>query len=206
MMEKKNDSTHPFKDRLANVMDILEIKTKADFYRFAKIDPAQFYRVTDGFQNPGFGFLEKMAVAFPQLNISWFLTGQGDIFLNPLNNKEKQIIENFKELDENIKIKYEVQSELYGLDADELSKLEQSINKNSGLKVVTDNKETLHNHLLFLQEVRRKKYLLLKEGKKNLVVVMLGSDNINKELLVNKTEIEELITLDPEVIKLLLKL
>ena len=60
--------------------------------------------------------------------------------------------------------------------------------------------------MLVLQEVRRKKYLLLKEGKKNLVVVMLGSDNINKELLVNKTEIEELITLDPEVIKLLLKL
>jgi hypothetical protein len=205
-MEKNKISTHPFKDRLASVMKLLDIKTQADFYRAAKIDPAQYYRVTDGYQNPGFGFLEKMAVAFPQLNISWFLTGQGDIFLNLLNNKEKQIIENFKELDENIKIKYEVQSELYGLDADELSKLEQSINKNSGLKVVTDNKETLHNHLLFLQEVRRKKYLLLKEGKKNLVVVMLGSDNINKELLVNKTEIEELITLDPEVIKLLLKL
>jgi hypothetical protein len=205
-MEKNKVSTHPFKDRLASVMKLLDIKTQADFYRAAKIDPAQYYRVTDGYQNPGFGFLEKMAVAFPQLNISWFLTGQGDIFLNPLNNKEKQIIENFKELDENIKIKYEVQSKLYGLDADELSKLEQSINKNSGLKVVTDNKETLHNHLLFLQEVRRKKYLLLKEGKKNLVVVMLGSDNINKELLVNKTEIEELITLDPEVIKLLLKL
>ena len=99
-----------------------------------------------------------------------------------------------------------MQSELYGLDADELSKLEQSINKNSGLKVVTDNKETLHNHLLFLQEVRRKKYLLLKEGKKNLVVAMLGSDNINSELHANETEIEELITLDPEVIKLLLKL
>ena len=205
-MEKNKVSTHPFKDRLASVMKLLDIKTQADFYRAAKIDPAQYYRVTDGYQNPGFGFLEKMAVAFPQLNISWFLTGQGDIFLNLLNNKEKQIIENFKELDENIKIKYEVQSELYGLDADELSKLEQSINKNSGLKVVTDNKETLHNHLLFLQEVRRKKYLLLKEGKKNLVVVMLGSDNINKEILVNKTEIEELITLDPEVIKLLLKL
>ena len=205
-MEKNKVSTHPFKDRLASVMKLLDIKTQADFYRAAKIDPAQYYRVTDGYQNPGFGFLQKMAVALPQLNIGWFLTGQGDIFLNPLNNKEKQIIENFKELDENIKIKYEVQSELYGLDADELSKLEQSINKNSGLKVVTDNKETLHNHLLFLQEVRRKKYLLLKEGKKNLVVVMLGSDNINKELLVNKTEIEKLITLDAEVIKLLLKL
>ena len=205
-MEKNKVSTHPFKDRLASVMKLLDIKTQADFYRAAKIDPAQYYRVTDGYQNPGFGFLEKMAVAFPQLNISWFLTGQGDIFLNLLNNKEKQIIENFKELDENIKIKYEVQSELYGLDADELSKLEQSINKNSGLKVVTDNKETLHNHLLFLQEVRRKKYLLLKEGKKNLVVAMLGSDNINSELHANETEIEELITLDAEVIKLLLKL
>ena len=205
-MEKIKVSTHPFKDRLANVMKLLDIKTQADFYRAAKIDPAQYYRVTDGYQNPGFGFLEKMAVAFPQLNISWFLTGQGDIFLNPLNNKEKQIIENFKELDENNKIKFEVQSGLYGLEVDELSKLEQSINKNSGLKVVTDNKETLHNHLLFLQEVRRKKYLLLKEGKKNLVVVMLGSDNINSELHANETEIEELITLDPEVIKLLLKL
>ena len=205
-MEKNKVSTHPFKDRLASVMKLLDIKTQADFYRAAKIDPAQYYRVTDGYQNPGFGFLEKMAVAFPQLNISWFLTGQGDIFLNPLNNKEKQIIENFKELDENIKIRFEVQSGLFGLEVDERSKLDQAIDKNAGLEAVMTNKETLHNHLLFLQEVRRKKYLLLKEGKKNLVVVMLGSDNINKELLVNKTEIEELITLDPEVIKLLLKL
>ena len=205
-MEKIKVSTHPFKDRLASVMKLLDIKTQADFYRAAKIDPAQYYRVTDGYQNPGFGFLEKMAVAFPQLNISWFLTGQGDIFLNPLNNKEKQIIENFKELDENIKIRFEVQSGLFGLEVDERSKLDQAIDKNAGLEAVMTNKETLHNHLLFLQEVRRKKYLLLKEGKKNLVVVMLGSENINKELLVNKTEIEELITLDPEVIKLLLKL
>ena len=47
---------------------------------------------------------------------------------------------------------------------------------------------------------------MLKEGKKNLVVAMLGSDNINSELHANETEIEELITLDAEVIKLLLKL
>ena len=205
-MEKNKVSTHPFKDRLASVMKLLDIKTQADFYRAAKIDPAQYYRVTDGYQNPGFGFLEKMAVAFPQLNISWFLTGQGDIFLNPLNNKEKQIIENFKELDENIKIKYEVQSELYGLDADELSKLEQSINKNSGLEAVTDNKITLHNHLLFLQEVRRKKHLLLKEGKKNIVFAMLGREKIDNDIQANEAEIEKLITLDIEIVQILLKL
>ena len=205
-MEKINVSSHPFKDRLASVMKLLDIKTQADFYRAAKIDPAQYYRVTDGYQNPGFGFIEKMAVAFPQLNIGWFLTGQGDVFLNPINNEEKKIIENFKKLKETDKIKFEVLSEFYRLDVAELSMLEQSINKNSGLKVVTDNKETLHNHLLFLQEIRRKKHLLLKEGKKNLVVAMLGSDHINKELQANETAIMELITLDAEVIKSLLKL
>ena len=206
MMEKKNDSTHPFKDRLANVMDILEIKTKADFYRFAKIDPAQFYRVTDGFQNPGFGFLEKMAVAFPRLNIGWFLTGQGDIFLNPLNDKEKQIIKDFKGLEENIKIRFEVQSGLFGLEVDERSKLDQAIDKNAGLEAVMTNKETLHNHLLFLQEVRRKKYLLLKEGKKNLVFAMLGREKIDNDLQANEAEIKKLITLDIEIVQLLLKL
>jgi len=205
-MEKIKVSSHPFKDRLASVMKLLDIKTQADFYRAAKIDPAQYYRVTDGYQNPGFGFIEKMAVAFPQLNIGWFLTGQGDVFLNPINNEEKKIIENFKKLKETDKIKFEVLSEFYRLDVAELSMLEQSINKNSGLKVVTDNKETLHNHLLFLQEIRRKKHLLLKEGKKNLVVAMLGSDHINKELQANETAIMELITLDAEVIKSLLKL
>jgi len=40
-MEKNKVSTHPFKDRLASVMKLLDIKTQADFYRAAKIDPAQ---------------------------------------------------------------------------------------------------------------------------------------------------------------------
>ena len=205
-MEKKNDSTHPFKDRLANVMDILEIKTKADFYRFAKIDPAQFYRVTDGFQNPGFGFLEKMAVAFPRLNIGWFLTGQGDIFLNPLNDKEKQIIKDFKGLEENIKIRFEVQSGLFGLEVDERSKLDQAIDKNAGLEAVMTNKETLTTHLLLLQDERRKYQVLLKEGKKNLVFAMLGREKIDNDLQANEAEIKKLITLDIEIVQLLLKL
>ena len=205
-MEKINVSTHPFKDRLANVMKLLDIKTKAEFYRFAKIDPAQFYRITDGFQNPGFGFLEKMAVAFPQLNIGWFLTGQGDIFLNPLNNNEKQIIENFKELEEKNKITFEVQSELYGLEVEESSTLVQTIDKNAMLEAVTDNKVTLHNHLLFLQAKRREKHLLLKEGKKNFVFAHLGREKFDSDLQAIESEIEKLITLDAEIVQLLLKL
>ena len=205
-MEKNKVSTHPFKDRLASVMKLLDIKTQADFYRAAKIDPAQYYRVTDGYQNPGFGFLEKMAVAFPQLNISWFLTGQGDIFLNPLNNKEKQIIENFKELDENIKIRFEVQSGLFGLEVDERSKLDQTIDKNARLEAVMTNKETLTTHLLFLQDERRKNHILLKEGKKNIVFAMLGREKIDNDIQDNEAEIEKLITLDIEIVQILLKL
>jgi len=95
---------------------------------------------------------------------------------------------------------------LYGLEVDELSKLEQSINKNSGLEAVTDNKITLHNHLLFLQEVRRKKHLLLKEGKKNIVFAMLGREKIDNDIQANEAEIEKLITLDIEIVQILLKL
>ena len=126
--------------------------------------------------------------------------------LYPLNNKEKQIIENFKELDENIKIRFEVQSGLFGLEVDERSKLDQTIVKNAGLEAVMTNKETLTTHLLLLQDERRKYHVLLKEGKKNLVFAMLGREKIDNDLQANEAEIKKLITLDPEVIKLLLKL
>ena len=179
---------------------------KKDVLEQAGIHTTQFSRVLNGHQQPGFTFLLKFTTAFPELNLNWLLTGQGESETQTLSVGEKKIIQDYRELQDSNKIRFEVQSGLFGLEVDERSKLDQAIDKNAGLEAVMTNKETLHNHLLFLQEVRRKKYLLLKEGKKNLVVVMLGSENINKELLVNKTEIEELITLDPEVIKLLLKL
>ena len=47
---------------------------------------------------------------------------------------------------------------------------------------------------------------MLKEGKKNLVVAMLGSEKINNDLQAIETEIGELITLDAEIVKILLKL
>ena len=126
--------------------------------------------------------------------------------LYPLNNKEKQIIENFKELDENIKIRFEVQSGLFGLEVDERSKLDQTIVKNAGLEAVMTNKETLTTHLLLLQDERMKNHLLLKEGKKNLVFAMLGREKIDNDLQANEAEIKKLITLDIEIVQLLLKL
>jgi len=126
--------------------------------------------------------------------------------LYPLNNKEKQIIENFKELDENIKIRFEVQSGLFGLEVDERSKLDQTIDKNARLEAVMTNKETLTTHLLFLQDERRKNHILLKEGKKNIVFAMLGREKIDNDIQANEAEIEKLITLDIEIVQILLKL
>ena len=179
---------------------------KKDVLEQAGIHTTQFSRVLNGHQQPGFTFLLKFTTAFPELNLNWLLTGQGESETQTLSVGEKKIIQDYRELQDSNKIRFEVQSGLFGLEVDERSKLDQTIDKNARLEAVMTNKETLTTHLLFLQDERRKNHILLKEGKKNLVVVMLGSDNINKELLVNKTEIEELITLDPEVIKLLLKL
>ena len=47
---------------------------------------------------------------------------------------------------------------------------------------------------------------MLKEGKKNLVFAMLGSEKIDNDLQATDAEIEKLITLDAEIVRLLLKL
>ena len=86
------------------------------------------------------------------------------------------------------------------------SKLDQAIDKNAGLEAVMTNKETLTTHLLLLQDERRKYHVLLKEGKKNLVFAMLGREKIDNDLQANEAEIKKLITLDIEIVQLLLKL
>jgi hypothetical protein len=46
----------------------------------------------------------------------------------------------------------------------------------------------------------------LKEGKKNIVFAMLGREKIDNDIQANEAEIEKLITLDIEIVQILLKL
>ena len=209
-MEKIKDSTHPFKDRLANVMKSLDIKTKADFYRTAKIDPAQFYRVTDGFQNPGFGFLEKMAVAFPQLNIGWFLSGEGEMNLDRLDSAEKKILENYRKLPDEGKIGFEVRTSLYEREYSEHKELMGNI-----VDVAMNNENKLpfmswelYNRLQVLQNSRVNK--IISTQKKPSKMVLFDTSELNelnelnelKSQLVNtEEEIKKLISLDAEYIR-----
>ena len=200
-MEKIKDSTHPFKDRLANVMKLLDIKTKADFYRTAKIDPAQFYRVTDGFQNPGFGFLEKMAVAFPQLNIGWFLSGEGEMILDRVNDTEKTILENYRKLPDEGKIGFEVRTNLYEREYLEHKELMGNI-----VDVAMNNENKLpfmswelYNRLQVLQNLRVNKIISIQ--KKSFEMAVLSSSDLKSQLENTEADIQKLISLDAEYMK-----
>ena len=200
-MEKIKDSTHPFKDRLANVMKLLDIKTKADFYRTAKIDPAQFYRVTDGFQNPGFGFLEKMAVAFPQLNIGWFLSGEGKMILDRVNDTEKTILENYRKLPDEGKIGFEVRTSLYEREYSEHKELMGNI-----VDVAMNNENKLpfmswelYNRLQVLQNLRANKIISIQ--KESFEMAVLSSSELKSQLENNEADILKLISLDAEYMK-----
>jgi hypothetical protein len=204
-MEKIKDSTHPFKDRLANVMKSLDIKTKADFYRTAKIDPAQFYRVTDGFQNPGFGFLEKMAVAFPQLNIGWFLSGEGEMNLDRLDSAEKKILENYRKLPDEGKIGFEVRAILYEreyLEHKELTEniVDEAMNNENKYPLMSFN---LNNRLQVLQNSRVRKLILIQQKSFKLTELSLSElkSELKSQMHDNEEEIQKLISLDAEYIR-----
>jgi hypothetical protein len=204
-MEKIKDSTHPFKDRLANVMKSLDIKTKADFYRTAKIDPAQFYRVTDGFQNPGFGFLEKMAVAFPQLNIGWFLSGEGEMELDRLDSSEQKILENYRKLPDEGKIGFEVRAILYEreyLEHKELTEniVDEAMNNENKYPLMSFN---LNNRLQVLQNSRVRKLILIQQKSFKLTELSLSElkSELKSQMHDNEEEIQKLISLDAEYIR-----
>jgi hypothetical protein len=204
-MEKIKNSTHPFKVRLANVMKLLDIKTKADFYRTAKIDPAQFYRVTDGFQNPGFGFLEKMAVAFPQLNIGWFLSGEGEMNLDRLDSAEKKILENYRKLPDEGKIGFEVRAILYEreyLEHKELTEniVDEAMNNENKYPLMSFN---LNNRLQVLQNSRVRKLILIQQKSFKLTELSLSElkSELKSQMHDNEEEIQKLISLDAEYIR-----
>jgi hypothetical protein len=186
-------------------MKLLDIKTKADFYRTAKIDPAQFYRVTDGFQNPGFGFLEKMAVAFPQLNIGWFLSGEGEMELDRLDSSEQKILENYRKLPDEGKIGFEVRAILYEreyLEHKELTEniVDEAMNNENKYPLMSFN---LNNRLQVLQNSRVRKLILIQQKSFKLTELSLSElkSELKSQMHDNEEEIQKLISLDAEYIR-----
>ena len=201
MTDLKKDHTHPFNSRLEEFRNHLNLKSKKAFYQSAKIDSSQFFRVINGFQKPGFGFFEKLAIAFPNLNLSWFLTGEGEMNLNRLDSTEKTILENYRKLPDEGKIGFEVRTNLYEREYLEHKELMGNI-----VDVAMNNENKLpfmswelYNRLQVLQNLRVNKIISIQ--KESFEMAVLSSSELKSQLENTEADIQKLISLDAEYMK-----
>ena len=201
MTDLNEDHKHQFNVRIEKFRKDLNMKSKRAFYQYAKIDSAQFFRVINGFQKPGFGFFEKLAIAFPNLNLSWFLTGEGEMYLDRLDSTEKTILENYRKLPDEGKIGFEVRTNLYEREYLEHKELmgnivEVAMNNESKLPFMSWE---LYNRLQVLQNSRVNK--IISTQKKPSKMVVFDTSELKSQLENTEEEIQKLISLDAEYMK-----
>ena len=201
MTDLNEDHKHQFNVRIEKFRKDLNMKSKRAFYQYAKIDSAQFFRVINGFQKPGFGFFEKLAIAFPNLNLSWFLTGEGEMYLDRLDSTEKTILENYRKLPDEGKIGFEIRTNLYEREYLEHKELmgnivEVAMNNESKLPFMSWE---LYNRLQVLQNLRVNKIISIQ--KESFEMAVLSSSELKSQLENNEADILKLISLDAEYMK-----
>ena len=201
MTDLNEDHKHQFNVRIEKFRKDLNMKSKRAFYQYAKIDSAQFFRVINGFQKPGFGFFEKLAIAFPNLNLSWFLTGEGEMNLDRLDSTEKTILENYRKLPDEGKIGFEVRTNLYEREYLEHKELMGNI-----VDVAMNNENKLpfmswelYNRLQVLQNLRVNKIISIQ--KESFEMAVLSSSELKSQLENTEADIQKLISLDAEYMK-----
>lgn len=201
MTDLNEDHKHQFNVRIEKFRKDLNMKSKRAFYQYAKIDSAQFFRVINGFQKPGFGFFEKLAIAFPNLNLSWFLTGEGEMYLDRLDSTEKTILENYRKLPDEGKIGFEVRTNLYEKEYLEHKELMGNI-----VDVAMNNENKLpfmswelYNRLQVLQNLRVNKIISIQ--KESFEMAVLSSSELKSQLENTEADIQKLISLDAEYMK-----
>jgi len=201
MTDLNEDHKHQFNVRIEKFRKDLNMKSKRAFYQYAKIDSAQFFRVINGFQKPGFGFFEKLAIAFPNLNLSWFLTGEGEMYLDRLDSTEKTILENYRKLPDEGKIGFEIRTNLYEREYLEHKELMGNI-----VDVAMNNENKLpfmswelYNRLQVLQNLRVNKIISIQ--KESFEMAVLSSSELKSQLENTEADIQKLISLDAEYMK-----
>ena len=201
MTDLKEDHKHQFNFRLKEFINHLNFKSKRAFYEHAKIDSSQFFRVTEGFAKPGFNFFEKLAIAFPDINLTWFLTGEGQMNLDQTDSAEKKILENYRNLSEDEKLEFEVKSSFFRKELSERQKLIQNIIKNEVVESIKRFQGELKNKLELMQRLRAKFSQQLIEEEKSIAVALFGIDEVKKQYQEIESEIQKLISLDSDYIK-----
>ena len=205
MADLKEDHKHPFNSRLEKFRNHVDLKSKKAFYQLAKIDSSQFFRVIKGFQKPGFGFFEKIANAFTDLNLSWLLIGEGEMILDRVNDAEKTILENYRKLPDEGKIGFEVRTNLYEREYLEHKELMGNI-----VDVAMNNENKLpfmswelYNCLQVLQNSRVNKIISIQKKPSKMAVFDTSElkSQLKSQLENTEADIQKLISLDAEYMK-----
>ena len=201
MTDLKEDHRHPFNSCLEEFRKHLNLKSKRAFYDHAKIDSSQFFRVTNGFQKPGFRFIEKLAIAFPDLNLSWLLIGEGEMILDRVDDAEKTILENYRKLPEDQKFDLELKIGFFGKEVSEKKQLTQNIIKNDVVESISHYQGELKERLELLQRTRVNLSKALQDEENSLVIGLLGLDEVKKQYQEIESDLQKLISLDSDYIK-----
>ena len=84
--------------RLNQFIDSLDIK-KSEFTRETGLDHAHMFRIIKGDGDPGYDTCNKISEAYPQLSMTWLITGNGD--MKNITREEKNDIKQVREWREN---------------------------------------------------------------------------------------------------------
>ena len=83
-METSEDSIH---QRVAVLVEVKEKGNKSSFARRLGVAPGVVSDILGGRKNkPGFDVLQKIALAYNDVNTSWLLLGEGEMFLSSANS------------------------------------------------------------------------------------------------------------------------
>ena len=86
--------------RLNQFIDSLDI-SKTEFSRKTGLDYAHMFRITKGNGDPGFDTCSKISEAYPQLSLTWLITGIGE--MENITREEKNDIQRIRKWrDENL--------------------------------------------------------------------------------------------------------
>jgi len=86
--------------RLNQFIDSLDV-SKTEFSRKTGLDYAHMFRITKGNGDPGFDTCSKISEAYPQLSLTWLITGIGE--MENITREEKNDIQRIRKWrDENL--------------------------------------------------------------------------------------------------------
>ncbi len=186
--------------RIKVLIKKLRLSSTAEFCRKSGLGRSLVDKLATGENKPRFETLIKIKQAFPQINMNWLVSGQGEVFDTVLDEDETVIVELYRK---NIKPKKDLGllmtfvSAIEWLDQEYLEMIEMENNEKAQLmedSVRTDFRVQL---ILYHEQRRRISSVLrcIPEHDENLKVNKLKRAKFNELLKKNKISINNTVNL-----------